>query len=327
MEREVTAILSFCRDYRLFSPSGMEVVLLESGAALALVRVAGRDGAFANVALAPSRADDPSCAGATLAPYAGRIAGGRLRVGGQTVQLSLNEGGNQLHGGAGALWHKPWSCTGQREGEGFQEVAFCAEAEDGLDGFPGNRRFTTTYRLYADQRLELLLTAQTDRPTRVNLSHHAYFNLSGDLSRDASRHLLTVCAQEVYLNDAAFLPCGRVPPPPELDYRQLREVGGPQGGVQRAGARGLNHCYVLASRGDAPAATLVEPGSGRRLRLYTDQPCVTVYSGGFLPVPGCAVTLEAQEHPESPLAPPPQTLLPGEICRRRIVYRFDTVPS
>ena len=305
----------------------MEVVLLDAGASVASVRVADRDGALADVALAPRCLGDPSCAGATLAPYAGRIGGGLLRIGQQTVRLTVNEGSNQLHGGEGALWRRLWRCQGRQEGADYQELSFCAEAADGQDGFPGNRRFTAAYRLYHDQRLELTLTAVTDKPTRVNLSHHAYFNLSGDFSRGVSGHLLELRAQRVYLNDAAFLPCGCVSPPPELDYPAPRPVGDAQGGAQREGARGLNHCYVLSARSDAPAATLVDPGSGRRLRLYTDQPCVTVYSGGFLPAPGCAIALEAQEHPESPFAPQTAPLLPGEIYRRRIVYRFDTTDA
>ena len=302
----------------------MEVVLLEAGASIASVRAADRHGVFANVALAPRCLGDPSCAGATLAPYVGRIGGGLLRIGPQTVQLSLNEGSNQLHGGDGALWRRLWRLQSRGESADYQELTFCAEAADGQDGFPGSRRFTAAYRLYRDQRLELTLTAATDRPTRVNLSNHAYFNLSGDFSRSVSGHLLALRAQRVYLNDAAFLPCGCVPPPPELDYAKPRPVGGAQGGAQREGAHGLNHCYVLSAPAGAPAATLTDPGSGRRLRLYTDQPCVTVYSGGFLSEPGCAIALEAQEHPESPFAPPAAPLLPGRLYRRRIVYRFDT---
>lgn len=302
----------------------MEVVLLASGASLSGVRMADRNGTFANVALPLTAPDDPSCAGTILAPYAGRIEDGRLRIGAAAVQLSINEGRNQLHGGPGALWRRPWCCEGLHEGAGFQEAVFSAGAEDGLDGYPGSRRFTAAYRLHDDQRLELLLTAQTDRPTRVNLSHHAYFNLSGDFSSDIFHHLLHIRAEEVYLNDAAFLPIARTDLPPALDYRHARPVGGPQGDAQREGARGLNHCYVLCTRPGEPAATLLDPASGRRLRLYTDQPCITAYSGGFLPVPGCAIALEAQGHPESPFAPP-QTLYPGEVYSRRIVYRFDTV--
>lgn len=315
----------FSNAYTLFCPSGMEIVLLEAGAALTSVRVAGRDGSLADVALPLTGLDDPSRAGVTLAPYAGRIPGGRLRIDGATVQLTRNEGDNQIHGGADSPARRLWRMEGTREGRGFQEITFSAEAEDGLEGYPGNRRFTATYRLHADQRVEILLRAQTDRPTRVNLSNHAYFNLSGDFSRDVSRHLMRIDSDEVYLNDDAFLMAGRAPVAPPLDFTRLRPIGPPRGHPQLDAARGLNHCYIL--RAGAPAATLVDPDSGRRMRLYTDHRCLMVYSGGFLDTPNCAVALEAQEHPESPFAPPGRTLYPGESYLRRIVYAFDIAPQ
>ncbi len=314
--------------YRLFCRSGMDVVLQDTGAALFSVRTADRYGRFANITLSPRGTEDPSCAGVTLAPYAGRIAAGKLRIDGQTLQLTVNEGPNQLHGGAGALLHQVWSCTGCQCEDDFQEISFCAEAKDGQDGFPGNRRFVTTYRLHEDQRLEIELTATTDRPTRVNLSNHAYWNLSGDLSTNVENHLLELRADRVYLNDPAFLVRDLVKPPEELNFRHGRPVGGALGSEQRVNARGLNHCYILSpGENDVPAAILTDPSSGRRVRLYTDHPCVMVYSGGFLPIPRCALALEAQEHPESPLAPPPRTLYPGEVYRRRIVYQFDTIDT
>ena len=316
------------QEYRLFCPSGMEVALLGAGASLCEVRAPGRDGAFANVALPPRAPDDPSFAGAVLAPYAGRIPGGRLRVGEGTVQLACNEGSNQLHGGAHTLSHRPWACDGLGEGPGWQQAAFSAEAADGEDGFPGNRRFTAVYRLFGDQRLELTLTAETDRPTRVNLSHHPYFNLSGDFTRDVGDHLLCIPARAVYLCDAAFLTGGRAEPPPAvLDFTRARRMDDAPEDAQLALARGLNHCYVLASGQERPAATLVHPASGRRLRLYTDAPCLTAYAGGFLNPQNSALALEAQGHPESAFAPAAATLQPGEIFHRRMVYRFDTVPD
>ena len=101
--------MSFSGEYRLFCPSGMEAVLLGAGASLARICVPDRNGAFANVALSPLAPDDPTFAGAVLAPYAGRIAGGRLSGGETTVQLACNEGSNQLHGGAHTLSHRMWT--------------------------------------------------------------------------------------------------------------------------------------------------------------------------------------------------------------------------
>ena len=319
--------MGFSREYRLSTPSGMEVTLLEAGASIASVRVPDRSGAFANVVLPMKSPGDPSYAGAVLAPYAGRIAGGRLDIDGTVFQLSQNEGSNHLHGGFHALSHRLWQCEGRMQGDGVEEVSFSAVLQDGEDGYPGNRRFTATYSLWDNQSLTLLLTAVTDKPTRVNLSSHAYFNLSGDFTSDISRHRFFLNADEVYTSDGAFLVAGREAPPPALDFKQMREIGAPCGHPQLDAARGLNHCYILSRSGRAPSAVLLDPASGRRMQLYTDQPCVMVYSGGYLTPPNCAIALEAQEHPLCPFAPRTPALYPGKLYQRRIVYRFDTVPQ
>ena len=313
------------RKYTLSSPGGMEITLLETGASLVGIKTADRTGAFANVALPLKGPDDISCAGATLAPYAGRIARGEMEIDGQHVQLSLNEGRNHNHGGFHSLRDRPWRCDGQRETDQYLEIAFSADLADGLDGYPGNRRFTVTYRLWNTEQIEILLKAESDKPTRVNLSNHTYFNLSGDFSSDVSRHLLTVDSNEVYLNDDEFIMIDRAVPPDVLDFSREREIGKPCDHAQIARARGLNHCYVLRGSCEQPAATLICPDSGRRMRLYTDQPCLMLYSGGFLDIPNSAITFEALEHPLSPCAPKPPVLHPGQIYRRRIVYQFDAI--
>ncbi len=317
--------MHFSKEYQLFCKSGMSVTLLNAGASLVRIMLADRDGAFANVALPLKGMDDPSCAGMTVAPYAGRIAGGHLPVDGQTFQLSLNEGENHIHGGVHSLMRRDWRLEALCEDFDYQEALFSAETEDGLDGYPGNRRFGVKYRLYTDQRLEITLCAETDRPTRVNMTNHAYFNLSGDFSRGIDDHLLEVASDAVYENDDAFLPIRYAKPDLALDFSQLRFIGAPYGHRQLDHAHGLNHCYVLGDEPDKPAAMLIDPASGRRLRVYTDQPCMMVYSGGFLDIPNCAIALEAQAHPLTALAPAAPVLAPGDTYKKQIVYRFDTV--
>ncbi len=317
--------MSFSASYQLVCKTGLSVTLLETGASLTQVVFSDRHGTRANVALPLRGADDPSCAGMTLAPTAGRIPGGLLHVDGQVFRLSLNEGPNHIHGGVHGLMRKRWRCESLREGDGFQEAVFFAEAADGLDGYPGNRRFGVSYRLYEDQRLSIRLTAETDRPTIVNMTNHAYFNLSGDFSRRIDDHHLAIASDRVYENDAAFLPIRCGAPDAALNFGRMRRIGPPRGHPQLDGARGLNHCYALRAAPGQPAATLLDAASGRRMRLYTDQPCVMVYSGGFLDAPNCAIALEAQGHPLSPLAPPAPVLRPGDTYAKTIVYHFDTM--
>ncbi|MEG1967896.1 MAG: galactose mutarotase, partial [Clostridia bacterium] len=186
----------------LCNGNGMRVGLCPVGAAIDKVYVPDRHGKFANVALTPASPRDGSYAGATLAPFAGRIANSMLRLGAQSYALVPNEGRHQLHGGAHNLSSAVW------EVDSLDAVhcRFRAFAADGLDGFPGNRTFTAEYKLSEQNRLDLVLTAQTDQPTRVNLSNHAYWQLGGGFAANAALlQQLCIKAQRVYRNNAEHI--------------------------------------------------------------------------------------------------------------------------
>lgn len=313
------------QELELSTASGMRVVLLNLGAAISKIFVPDREGHFANVTLPIRGADDSSYAGVTLAPYGGRIPDGEMTIDGMRYALVCNEGTNQLHGGPDAPARKIWTVEEKSCGEGYQQITFRAQAADGLDGFPGNRVFRARYRLYEDQRLEITLTAQSDKATRVNLSNHAYFNLSGDFSRKIHDHALSIAADRYYVNGENNRLVALEEAAGQMDRRELRVMGEPAGDPQIVSGRGFNHFFVLEKERTVPAAQLLHPESGRRMRLYTDQPCVVAYSGGWLEEPHCAIALEAEEHPLYPFAEPTKPLYPGEIYERHIVYAFDMV--
>ena len=86
-----------------------------------------------------------------------------------------------------------------------------------------------------------------------------------------------------------------------------------------------------------PAATMCDPASGRRLEVWTTEPCLQVYGAqnmdGTLPtktagrtLPQFAgVALETQHYPDSPNRPdfPTTVLRPGEKFHSRTEYRFS----
>lgn len=330
---------------QLQNAQGMRVLIDPLGASLREVWAADARGQWANVALCPLRPGghitDGSYAGALLAPCAGRIRHGRLPMGGHVHQLACNDGPHQLHGGpqnlSKALWQpQPVEASGDN-----QNVTFRCEAPHGLDGYPGHRCFTARYTLDNQNTITLEMTATTTAPTWVNLSSHAYWNLSGDFGRSALHQLLHIAAEEAFANDEDHLPAERRPVAgTTLDFCSPTPIG------QRLEAfahdpqvrigRGLNNAFVLT--GAQPCATLLDPTSGRRLRLYTDHPALVLYTGGFLggdtvlpgglsATPGCAIALEAQEFPDAPNLPgvPAPMLSPGEVRRRFIRFALDWV--
>jgi len=99
---------------------------------------------------------------------------------------------------------------------------------------------------------------------------------------------------------------------------------------------GYDHNFVLDTRGIHDLAIrVVEPGSGRIMEVYTDQPGVQFYSGNFLDGTLTAKSgnlikqyngfcLETQHFPDSPNQPgfPSTILKPGEKYHTTTIYKF-----
>ena len=101
---------------------------------------------------------------------------------------------------------------------------------------------------------------------------------------------------------------------------------------------GFDHNWVLNKSGNelSLAATLLDPGSGRLMEVWTTEPAIQFYSGNFLDgmltntkngqryPRHAALCLEAQHYPDSPNQPSfPNTILkPGEKYKQVTEYRF-----
>ena len=172
------------------------------------------------------------------------------------------------------------------------------------------------------------LEAETDRPTHVNMTNHAYFNLAaGDA--DVLGHRLHVASRQVLQVDEDLLPTGDFldVTGSGLDLRQpaaLRDVIGSRHPlVVRTG--GLDFNYVLGESGGR--AELESPNGDLCLRMTTTCPGLQVYGGQKLGppfAPNCGLCLEPQHFPDTPNQPAfPGTLLaPGERYSQTTRYRF-----
>lgn len=331
----------------LRNATGMVVRLIPFGATVTQIEVPDRDGKPANVLLgfatpAEFRAKNGKVSfGATIGRYAGRIGGARFAIDGTPVQLVADDGPNALHGGGKAKFDtQDWTVRAHSR----SAVTFTLDSPDGFQGFPGRLRVAVTYRLIAGNALRIDYAARTSKPTALNLTNHAYFNLAGEGSGSIRGQRLQVRAARYVATDAGGIPTGAFPSVAgtPLDLRQPHPLGrGIDSHVPPMGAHGYNHAWLF----DKPlgklasVARLDDPTTGRTLRVETTEPSIQVYSGGYIDGQDKGpsgrvlhafdgVALETQHLSDSPNHPAfPTTLLrPGQVFRSTTIWRFGVSP-
>lgn len=172
----------FRKRYRSITSNGMMVELSTFGAAIQNIALR-HESSWRSIVLSYKDEEvlcaSGSYAGRTLAPNAGRIRGGVLDICGRKHSLAPNDGQNQLHGGKHNLSFTDWAIDELEEAHDYVKIGFTATQPDGLDGFPGNRRYYVSYVIEDTNWIRIVYRAESDQPTYVNLSNHTYWNLAG----------------------------------------------------------------------------------------------------------------------------------------------------
>jgi len=324
--------------YTLANPRGLSVKIITFGATLTTVEMPDRHGNRGVVTLGFDSLDDYLAGhpffGSIAGRYANRIARGKFTLDGHQHTLATNDGENHLHGGTKGFDKAVWKAE-PAQAEGFVAVTFTHVSPDGDEGYPGTLTATATYTLTDDNELRMEYTATTDKPTVVNLTNHAYWNLAGAGSGDVLGHELMLGAARYLPVDDGLIPLGPLAPVrgTPMDFTQPHAIGSRIAQVEG----GYDHCYVLnAKEGKklTPAARVVEPQSGRVMEIYTTQPAIQLYTGNFLDgsltVAGkpCrrhyGFCLETEHFPDSPNRPdyPSTVLRPGETYHEVTLHKF-----
>ncbi|HKD48439.1 MAG TPA: aldose epimerase family protein [Rhizomicrobium sp.] len=332
----------------LVNRNKFQVRVISLGATLQSVLVPDRNGKFADIVLGYSDLKgylgNSSYFGATVGRYANRIAKGRFTLDGMTYQLPINNGVNSLHGGAVGFGQVLWTVDDMKSGQ-EASVTLRYVSPDGDQGYPGQLTATATYSLNEQNELSLDYRATTDKPTIINMSNHAYWNLAGeDSGRSILGLLLTMPADAYTPVDDTQIPTGEIRSVTgtPFDFRQPKAIGRDIRGRdnQVLIGRGYDHNWVIARQ---PAANLrlvarvEDPISGRVLEMSSTQPGLQFYSGNFLD--GSVVgknghvyrqsdglALEPQLFPDTPNRPEfgSARLDPGKTYESHIIYRFTT---
>lgn len=192
----------------LRSDSGLEAEVLTYGGILHALRLTTAQGAVPLLLALPdlpAYAADGDSLNILVGRFGNRIAGARYTLDGVTHTLAANEGRNQLHGGLRGFGRRVWSVLEQAP----DQVLLGYDSPDGEEGYPGNLQVRARLQLEGLE-LQLDFEAQCDAATALNLTHHPYFNLSGDPHHSAARQVLRVPADRYLPVDAESIPTGEI---------------------------------------------------------------------------------------------------------------------
>jgi aldose 1-epimerase len=325
---------------------GIEVDLINLGASIHRIRAPDQQGRLDDIVLYCEDVEhyqtQKAYLGATIGRYANRIGGAAFNLNGQHISLLANEGCNQLHGGADGFDKRLWVRQNQIEPE-TTHVQFRLVSSAGDQGFPGRLKTTIDYQLTQDNRLIIDIRADTTEATVVNLTNHAYFNLSGSIHADLHEHYFNIPSVCVCAVDDQQIPTGTIEnirgSVLDLHYptniQQL--LDNPPAELYRF--KGFDHTYVFNNDDELKhLATVSHLPSARKVSLFSTQPGLQFYTGNNLAEaqaygPGGAYQahggfcLEAQHLPDSPNHDlfPSTRLVPGQLYHQQIIYRFGLV--
>lgn len=310
----------------LRNTQGMSAQIITYGAILKALEAPDRNGHFTNVVLTTDSLERYEHgfggAAAIIGRVVNRIAGAQFELDGTTYKLNANAGKNTIHGGRKGFAQSVWTVQDAPAKAHESAVKLVYLSKDGEEGFPGNLKTTVIYTLTDDNELRIDYEAETDKPTIVNLTSHAYWNLAGGGS--CLDNILWIPSASYTPADAELIPTGEILPlkGTPMDFNQPTRIGARIEQLKPK-MNGYDHNYILGKdKVMKPAARLIEPNSGRIMEVRTTQPAVQLYTGNHLG--HTAVCLETQHYPDAIHHPnfPSIVVRPGEPLQETTVFTF-----
>lgn len=326
----------------------MEACITNYGASLIAIRVPNREGNLTDILLGYDTIEeyrDGDCYfGGLVGRCANRIADGRATIAGVTYELSRNEGTNHHHSAEFCTAMKNWEVDEECSDERHLYLTCCDKEAKG--GFPGTIHFAACYELTPDDCLILSVKGISDKTTVMNLTSHGYFQLDGHDAGDISKQKLQIFAKEYTpLASEHGIPNGEIRNVADtvFDFRKARTLGDGlcKEDEQLLIAKGYDHNFILDGDKDEEGLRLaaIAQGdvSGIRMRMYTNCPCMQLYTGNYITPtkgkngaiygPRSGFCLEPQYTPNAiNMNGVDKPIIPAQkLYEFKLVLQFDTV--
>lgn len=324
--------------YTFCNQNDVTVRVIDYGCVITDILVPDKEGVVSDVSLGYDSVQNYETNPMTFGAICGRvvnvISDAKFSVDGKEYHVTKNFGKHCIHGGKKSFTYQLWNSW--IEGD---KVKMKYVSPDGEEGFPGELTTIVSYHLTNQNEIVIEYSATTTKPTPVNYTNHAYFNLAGHNYPNLDDHVLQISADKYTPNkeDDIYIPTGelRDVTGTMYDLRQPVRLGDRLSKVPLGKGYFNNFCVNNADGSLRLISTLDHPPSGRRLEVYTTEPGVQCYTGcdtvphsegkqGAVYEKFCSICLETQHYPDSVNKEnfPNIILRPGEQFYSKTVYKF-----
>ena len=330
--------------YTMQNVNGIKVAISNYGGTIISVETPDKAGKFADIIVGQNDFDgmikQTSYFGPLIGRFANRIAKGKFSLDGKEYTLAINNEPNTLHGGLKGFDKNVWDAEIIKR-DNAVGIKLTYVSPNGEEGYPGELTTVVNYLLTNNDELKIEYSATTDAKTIINLTNHAYWNLSQPGT--ILDHEMMINADRTTPVDETLIPTGELAEVKgtALDFTKGKLIGKDiknECDQLKYGNNGYDHNWVLNKDEEGKltlAMSLYDAESGRILEMYTTEPGLQFYSGNFLDGTIVdkngyklqkydALVIEAQHFPDSPNQPnfPNTVLLPGEEYTQTTVLKF-----
>ena len=280
--------------------------------------------------------------GAIIGRITNRISNSEFTLDGVKYELYPNCGTFTAHGGKIGFNKRVWGALA-KDGE-EPSLALTYVSPDMEENYPGTLTVTVTYKLLKEGALSLHYEAYTDKKTIINLTNHSYFNIEGYESGSVADQIMWIDADNMNEHDFNMIPTGKIVSTlgTPYDFTEAKPIGRDFDSIpdmkKQNGGYDNNFIFNNYDGEMKLRASLKAPVSGIKMEVYTNQPCVGVYTanmmnasdpafkGGVTQKNRCAVCFETQKMPDAVNNPgfTDTTLEPGELYDYTTVFSFKT---
>ncbi|MDM8160091.1 aldose epimerase family protein [Labilibaculum sp. K2S] len=263
--------------------------------------------------------------GALIGRFGNRINKGLVTLDEKEIQLPCNNGIHHLHGGNIGFDRKVWKA----EIDNNTDLKLTYLSPDGEENFPGNLNTEVIYKLTDDNELQIHYKAVTDKTTPVNLTQHAYFNLS-DNFESILDHQLQIDTEFILETDDLLIPSGKIYNIKNtlFDFRTKKQIDRDIEDIEN-----YDDCFAFGKSTETPrkVAELSDKNGEVTMEVATTFPGLQVYTGKYISAgqkkkfgPFSGVALEAQGYPDAPNHENFKQgwLQPGEVYQHQTNYKL-----